>query len=261
MLEYEFDGDFSRIVKLVKGLELAISPKLKVVILTGAGVSAESGVPVFRGKGSMWEIPEARRLASKAGPPWNTRETWEFYEWRRKLVSQCKPNAAHYTIAEMEKFFEDFCLITQNVDGLHVRAGSKRVLELHGSMWKGRCLKCGRIFDLPETPLKILPPVCSICNLALRPHVVQFGEPIDPNVLASALTASRYAELFLVVGTSGVVSPASQMPLIAAKAGAKVLEINPNPTVLTPYVTVSIRGKAAEVLPMLWKAFLKCAGN
>lgn len=236
-------------------LKLKVSPKLRVTVLTGAGISIESGVPIFRGEGSMWEIPEARKLASKAGPPWNTRETWEFYEWRRKLVSRCKPNAAHHTLVEMEKYFEDFCLITQNVDGLHTKAGSKNVLELHGNMWKGKCSKCGGIVDLPETPLKSLPPCC-VCGNALRPYVVQFGEPIDPKVLDAAFTASKRAELFLVIGTSGVVSPASQMPLLALENEATVIEVNPNQTVLTPLVNLSIRGKAAEVLPRLWKELL-----
>lgn len=241
-------------MSISKSLGLSINPKLRVTILTGAGISIESGVPIFRGKGSMWEIPEARRLAMRAGPPWNNKETWEFYEWRRKLVSQCKPNAAHYTLVEMENYFESFCLITQNVDGLHIKAGSKRVLELHGNMWKGRCMRCGKIIDLPETPLKTLPPYCE-CGYPLRPHVVQFGEPIDNKILTEAIKASKEAELFLVIGTSGVVSPASQMPILALENGAKVIEINPNPTVLTPYMSLSIRGRAAETLPKLWKSF------
>lgn len=241
-------------MSILKSLGLSINPKLHVTVLTGAGISIESGVPIFRGKGSMWEIPEARRLAMRASPPWNNKETWEFYEWRRKLVSQCKPNAAHYTLVEMENYFENFCLITQNVDGLHIKAGSKRVLELHGNMWKGRCMRCGKIIDLPETPLKTLPPYCE-CGYPLRPHVVQFGEPIDNKILIEALKASKEAELFLVIGTSGVVSPASQMPILALENGAKVIEINPNPTVLTPYMSLSIRGKAAETLPKLWKSF------
>ena len=237
---------------LLEKLCLIASSELRVVALTGAGISIESGVPIFRGKGSMWEIPEARRLASRAGPPWNTRETWEFYEWRRRLVSQCKPNAAHYTLVEMERYFKKFYLITQNVDGLHTRASSKNVLELHGNMWKGRCTRCGRMVDLPETPLRNLPPYCT-CGNALRPHVVQFGEPIDPKVLSASFSVSRQAELFLVIGTSGVVSPASQMPLVALENGAKVVEINPTSTVLTPYMSLSIRGKAAEALPHIWK--------
>ena len=232
-------------MSIVEKLGLTASQKLHVVVLTGAGVSMESGVPIFRGRGSMWEIPEARRLASRVGPPWNTRETWEFYEWRRRLVSQCKPNAAHYTIVEMERYFENFHLITQNVDGLHVRAGSKRILELHGNMWRGRCTRCGTSVELPETPLRSIPPDCD-CGNPLRPSVVQFGEPIDPNVLSKAFDASRGADLFFVIGTSGVVSPAAQMPLMAFQNGAKVIEINPDPTVLTHYVTFSLRGKAVS---------------
>ena len=236
--------------------ELRLSRKSRVVVLTGAGVSAESGVPIFRGKGSMWENPKARELARRAGPPWNTRGTWEFYEWRRGLVSRCEPNAAHITLAEMEDFFDNFCLITQNVDGLHTRAGSRNVLELHGNMWKGRCPKDGEIVDLPKTPLEKIPPIHS-CGEALRPHVVQFGEPLDPATLRAAVDVSRNADLFLVIGTSGVVSPARDLPLIALKEGAVVIEINRDPTVLTPYVTASIRGKAAENLPKLWKELKK----
>ncbi len=237
---------------LAEILNLSLNPKLHVTVLTGAGISIESGVPIFRGKGSMWENPEAERLASRAGSPWNTKETWEFYEWRRKIVSQCRPNAAHYTLVEMEKYFENFCLITQNIDSLHAEAGSKKILELHGNMWKGRCIKCARIISLPETPLQKIPPSCT-CGSVLRPHVVQFGEPIDPIVLTSAFEASRQAELFLLIGTSGVVSPASQMPLIALENRAKVVEINPNQTVLTAHVSLFIRGEAAKALPQLWK--------
>jgi NAD-dependent deacetylase len=245
---------------IAEALGLRVDPKLRVVALTGAGVSIESGVPIFRGKGSMWEILEAKRLASKAGPPWDTRETWEYYEWRRGLVSRCEPNAAHYALVEMERYFEDFCLITQNVDGLHARAGSRKLLELHGSMWRGRCPRCGRVVGLPETPLGALPPRCP-CGRALRPDVVQFGEPIDPKVLSSAFAASKRAELFLVIGTSGAVSPAAQMPLLALENGAKALEVNPNPTPLTPLVSLSIRGKAAEVLPRLWRELLSSASG
>ncbi len=243
---------------IAEELGLRVSPGLRVVALTGAGISLESGVPIFRGKGSMWEIPEARRLAERAGPPWNTRETWEYYEWRRGLVSRCKPNRAHYALAEMERYFEDFLLITQNVDGLHAKAGSRRLLELHGSMWRGRCIECGRVIDLPETPLKALPPLCP-CGRPLRPDVVQFGEPIDPVVLDAAFKASKKAELFLVIGTSAVVHPAAQMPLIAIEGGARAVEINPNATPLTPFMSLSIRGRAAEVLPRLWEELLSSA--
>jgi NAD-dependent deacetylase len=240
----------------VEGLTIHPTRDLHVVVLTGAGISAESGVPIFRGKGSMWESPKAREFASRAGPPWNTKGTWEFYEWRRALVARCEPNAAHCTLAEMESFFDHFCLITQNVDGLHSRAGNKRVLEMHGNMWKGRCPKDGELVALPETPLKSLPPYHS-CGTALRPHVVQFGEPIDSKTLNEAIQESMRANLFFVIGTSGVVSPARDLPLLALRKGATVIEINRNETVLTPLVTLSIRGKAAEILPKLWKELLE----
>jgi len=236
--------------------KLNLNRKSWIVALTGAGVSAESGVPIFRGRGSMWENETARNLARKSGPPWNTRETWEFYEWRRGLVSRCEPNAAHLTLAEMEDFFENFYLITQNVDGLHHRAGSRKVLELHGNMWKGRCPRDGEIVDLPKTPLETIPPIHS-CGEALRPHVVQFGEPLEQKILEAALDLSQRAELFLVIGTSGVVSPARDLPLLAREGGAIVIEVNREPTVLTPYVTLSIQGKAAEILPKLWEDLKK----
>jgi len=235
---------------LLTKLKIAPNHNLKIVALTGAGVSEESGVPIFRGKGSMWENPVAKELASRAGPPWNTKGTWEFYEWRRALVNRCEPNAAHYTLVEMESYFENFWLITQNVDGLHRRAGSKRILELHGNMWKGRCLKDGEIIDLPETPLKSLPPYHT-CKIPLRPHVVQFGEPVEH--ITEAINVSMKAELFFVIGTSSVVSPARDLPLLALKKGATVIEVNRDETVLTSCVNLSIKGKAAEMLPRIWK--------
>jgi NAD-dependent deacetylase len=203
----------------------------------------------------MWEDEKTRGLALKAGPPWNTKGTWEFYEWRRGLVSHCKPNAAHLTLVEMESYFDNFCVITQNVDGLHARAGSKCILELHGNMWKGRCPRDGVIVDSPHTPLDSLPPYHT-CGTALRPHVVQFGETLDPATINAAINASAHADLFFVIGTSAVVSPARELPLIALKKGTAVIEINRDPTPLTSLVTLSIRGKAAEILPQLWKELL-----
>jgi NAD-dependent deacetylase len=181
----------------------------------------------------MWEDEKTRGLALKAGPPWNTKGTWEFYEWRRGLVSHCKPNAAHLTLVEMESYFDNFCVITQNVDGLHARAGST-----------------------PHTPLDSLPPYHT-CGTALRPHVVQFGETLDPATINAAINASAHADLFFVIGTSAVVSPARELPLIALKKGTAVIEINRDPTPLTSLVTLSIRGKAAEILPQLWTELLE----
>jgi len=244
------------VTEFIGGLDQILNPKLRVVVLTGAGVSMESGVPIFRGKGSMWENEVARNLAERSGPPWNTKETWEYYEWWRSVVSKCEPNLAHLTLAKMEKELQNFCLITQNIDGLHTRAGNKRVYELHGNIWRGRCLDCGKIVDLPKTPLGSLPPCCE-CGAALRPDVIEFGESLNPATLRAAIDASEHAEIFLVVGTSGVVSPARDMPLIALEKGATVVEINRDPSALTPLVTRTILEKASEILPGLWKEFLE----
>lgn len=238
---------------MIEELDLAPTKSLSVSVLTGAGISADSGVPIFRGRGSMWEDEKARELSRKAGPPWNTKGTWEFYKWRRELVRECEPNAAHIAVAEMEDYFEDFCVITQNVDGLHQRAGNCRVFELHGNMWKGRCPEDGQIVDLSR-PLKSMPPRHD-CGTALRPHVVQFGESIPGDALEPSLEASRRADLFLVIGTSAVVSPAREMPLIALKEGSAVVEINRDPTSLSDRVDLSMRGRAAELVPKFWEEF------
>jgi NAD-dependent deacetylase len=166
------------------------------------------------------------------------------------------PNTAHTSLVEMENYFDDFCVITQNIDGLHLRAGSRRVLELHGTMWKGCCPSDNEVVDLPTTPLESLPPY-HLCGTALKPHVVQFGESLNPDILNAAFTASRHADLFFVIGTSGIVSPASQMPLAARDHGAAVIEINPEFTPLTPFMTESIRSKATEVMPALWNHLKK----
>jgi NAD-dependent deacetylase len=155
----------------------------------------------------------------------------------------------------MERYFRDFTLVTQNVDGLHQRAGSKRVFELHGSMWEARCPACDIVVEVPKTPLPSLPPLHD-CETPMRPNVVQFGEPVNPQALREALKASSRSELFLVVGTSGIVHPAAELPLLARERGAKLIEINPSKTTLTPYMSLSVRGKAAEILPRFWREFL-----
>ena len=243
---------------LLNGLEFRMHQGMSAVVLTGAGISAESGVPIFRGKGSMWDIPNARKLARRAGPPWNTKGTWEFYDWRRQLVAQCEPNRAHLTITKMEEYFGKFHLITQNVDGLHQKAGTKNILELHGNMWEGKCPKDKEIVKLPETPLKEIPPRHD-CGVALAPHVVQFGQPVED--LYESFRASENADLFLVVGTSAVVSPAREMPLTALENGSIVIEINPERTSISDQVTLSIQGNAGILLPRLWKDMLHRKAN
>ena len=225
---------------------------MRVVVLTGAGVSAESGIPTFRGKDGLWNKYDPTELATPEAFSRDPKLVWEWYDWRRSLIAKAEPNEAHKTIAKMEEEFEDFWLITQNVDGLHQRAGSKRILELHGNIWKVRCTSCGKERFEYKTPLEELPPRCEDCNGLLRPGVVWFGEALPPEVLNKAIEVSSQADVFLVVGTSAVVYPAAELPLIAKRNGAKLIEVNPDDTPLSPYADVVIREKATVGVP---KAF------
>jgi NAD-dependent deacetylase len=167
------------------------------------------------------------------------------------------PNPAHETLVAMEMHFKDFCLVTQNIDGLHFRAGSRKVLELHGNIWRAICPTDGEIVNLPNTPLERIPPLHS-CGTPLRPHVVQFGESLDPKILKTAVAVSRRAKLFLVIGTSGVVFPAAQLPLLALENGADVIEVNKHCTPLSTLVTASLCGEATKIVPAIWDHFTAC---
>lgn len=219
-------------------------------VLTGAGISAESGVPTFRGKEGLWKNFSAEELANPDAFQRNPRLVWEWYDWRRGLVAQAEPNPGHEALARLEERVSHFTLITQNVDGLHDRAGSRHVLKLHGDLWRVRCLGCGQVSANHEVPLPQLPPLCA-CGGLLRPDIVWFGEALAFEVMDAAWSAASSADLFLVIGTSALVQPAASLPLRAQEHGAKVVEINVGPTAITPYVDVSLMGKAAELLPVL----------
>jgi len=221
-----------------------------VAILTGAGVSAESGVPTFRGEGGLWRNYRAEELATPDAFERNPSLVWEWYDWRRGILAPLKPNPGHFAIAGMEKKFDNFLLITQNVDGLHAKAGSRKMVELHGNIWKVRCLADGKVSDNHETPLKTLPPRCE-CGSMLRPHIVWFGESLDSGVLEAAFSAARDCEVFIVAGTSSLVQPAASLAGIAKDSGAYVIEINLEATPVSGMVDASIRGKSGEVLPLL----------
>ncbi|MDH5541452.1 MAG: NAD-dependent deacylase [Nitrospinota bacterium] len=221
-----------------------------VAILTGAGVSAESGVPTFRGEGGLWRNYRAEELATPDAFERNPSLVWEWYDWRRGILAPLKPNPGHFAIAGMEKKFDNFLLITQNVDGLHAKAGSRKMVELHGNIWKVRCLADGKVSDNHETPLKTLPPRCE-CGSMLRPHIVWFGESLDAGVIEAAFSAARDCEVFIVAGTSSLVQPAASLAGIAKESGAYVIEINPEATPVSGMVDASIRGKSGEVLPLL----------
>jgi NAD-dependent deacetylase len=220
-------------------------------VLTGAGVSAESGIPTFReAQTGLWAQYEASELATPQAFQRNPRLVWDWYAWRRQLVSEADPNPAHYAIAEIETLFSHFVLITQNVDRMHQRAGSCNVLELHGNVLQVRCYDQGTVFDQWEEG-ETLPPKCPDCGAYLRPNVVWFGESLPEEVLTQAWEEAGQCDLMLVVGTSALVQPAASLPLVALRTGAIVAEINPSSTPLTSQVHFVLRGPAGEILPLL----------
>ena len=226
----------------------------RITILTGAGVSAASGIPTFRGADGMWRKVRAETLATTDAFENDPKLVWEWYDWRRGMIRQAVPNAAHEVLARWTREQPGVTLITQNVDGLHERAGSERLIRLHGSIWHLRCWqRCaeGRRDWLDETaPLPTLPPRCPYCNGLARPGVVWFGESLDPAIVESATNATD-CDLFLTIGTSAVVYPAAGLLQHAKRRGAATIEINSEATGASQLVDVAIRGRAEEVLPAL----------
>ena len=224
-----------------------------VAVLTGAGVSAESGIPTFRGaQTGLWARYDPMQLATEEGFRDDPSLVWRWYAWRRELVGQAQPNAGHSALAAAEARFERFRVITQNVDGLHTRAGSTNLIELHGNIMRTVCLEqCGFAEDSPARLPSGEPPRCPHCGSWLRPAVVWFGEALDPRALDDAAAEAEDCDVMLVVGTSGLVYPAAALPGRVRRAGAAVILVNPEPTDLDELATVCIRGRAAEVLPRL----------
>lgn len=222
-----------------------------VAILTGAGISAESGIPTFRGEEGLWKKYRPEELATPTAFSQDPKLVWEWYDWRRGIIAQKEPNPGHKVIARWEETFPSVSLITQNIDGLHQKAGSKNIWELHGNIWKLRCTEEGTIKENYDTPLKEIPPYCSNCGALLRPHVVWFGESLSPTILQESIQLSSECDVMFVVGTSAVVQPAASLPFEASEAGAKIVEINPDPTPLSLYTDFSIRGKSGEILPII----------
>jgi NAD-dependent deacetylase len=221
-----------------------------VVVLTGAGISAESGVPTFRGPGGLWKTFRAEDLATPEAFERDPRVVWEWYDSRRAALAAVGPNAGHRALVELEARKPRFTLVTQNVDGLHDRAGSRNVVKLHGDIWVLRCLKCRRERRDERTPLPELPPRCE-CGGLLRPGVVWFGEPLPREAWERAEEATRAAEVLLVVGTSATVYPAAGLVPLAMGAGARVIECNMEETPFSSALHRSFRGRAGELLPQL----------
>ncbi|UCE11910.1 MAG: NAD-dependent deacylase [Candidatus Thorarchaeota archaeon] len=226
-----------------------ISEARYVIALTGSGVSKESNIPTFRGKDGLWRNYDAMELATPTAFARNPQLVWEWYSWRQGLISECSPNPAHLTLAKWEASGLLKSLITQNVDGLHVRAGSKNVQEVHGDLWALKCTSCTHRSRLSSPASSI--PSCPDCGSHLRPDVVWFGESLDPTVMASVSQELEKTDVCLVIGTSALVQPAASFPLVVSKQGGSLIEVNIEQTPLTQFVNFHLSGPAGQILPRL----------
>ena len=235
-------------VSSIQEVAHVLDTSTRVCVLTGAGVSAESGIATFRDPDGLWARFSPYELASMDGFLANPERVRDWYSYRRSIITSAEPNAGHAALAALEKVYSDnFTLVTQNVDRLHQRAGSVRVLEVHGNIHENRCHDCGEIrIDDERT--------CQHCSGAMRPNVVWFGEDLPQDVFSAAEEASRICDVMLVVGTSADVWPAAGLPLTAKMAGAQIVEVNPNHTSLTPHANYVLSGTSAEILPQLYEA-------
>ena len=235
-----------------EGLPHRINKDTIIAVLSGAGISAESGIPTFRGPDGLWSDENLVRIATPQGFAADPERGWQFYDARRVNMAKASPNPAHLILAALEKAGYEITIITQNIDRLHQRAGSTRVIEIHGTVWELRCSnpRCDLVpFENHDTPLKQIPPLCDKCGRHLRPNVVFFEEQLDIADVKAADSLSKVADILLVVGTSGVVYPAAAFAQIARLSGAYVVEFNIEPTPLSPYCNKSVFGPCGEKLP------------
>lgn len=228
----------------------------RVVVSSGAGMSRESGIPTFRdAMEGLWASFDPQALATEAGFRADPARVWSWYAWRRDRIAEARPNAGHRALAEMEALVPELVVVTQNVDGLHGDAGSSEVVELHGSIRRVRCLDRGHAFDGPLPPYaegeEQAPPPCPACGSPLRPDVVWFGEMLPVAAVERAWAVAERCHALLLIGTSGTVWPAAELPLVARRHGALLIEVNPTPSELTHAADVFLAGPAGEVLPAL----------
>lgn len=233
------------------GLSRRLAEARAIVAFTGAGVSAESGVPTFRGTDGIWSKLKPEELASMSAFMKNPSMVWEWYAHRKKIMSGIEPNPGHRALARMESLAPSFAVITQNIDNLHRRAGSRRVYELHGNIERNYCMKCGTPYGSDFEAAGSGVPLCPSCGGLVRPDVVWFGEMLPEDEWAGSVRATEGADLFMSIGTSAAVYPAASLPLLAKRSGAYLLEINPEPTPLTPQADEFLRGPSGVLLPRI----------
>lgn len=226
-----------------------------ILALTGAGISAESGIPTFRGKEGLWKQYRPEELATPQAFQRDPKLVWEWYLWRMELISTKSPNSAHFALAELEKRRSNFYLITQNVDGLHKKSGSKKIIEIHGNIFRNRCIDCDRIYDSDVSKLKNSTE-CPNCKNLVRPDVLWFGESYNTDLLNHSISLAERSELVFVIGSSGAVGIPVELARIAKENGAFVIEINIDPSGYSRYADIFLQGKAAEILPELISYFV-----
>jgi NAD-dependent deacetylase len=237
-------------VTAIEQAKAMLAEASSVAVLTGAGISAESGIPTFRGSEGLWKNFKPEELATPEAFTKNPRLVWEWYDFRRQAIAKAQPNAAHHALARLEIAKPRFTLITQNVDGLHDLAGTGKILKLHGDIWRLRCTVCGANFPNRRVPLPRIPPHCACGGLA-RPGVVWFGEPLPEGMMKEAEHAAAGAQVLLVIGTSAVVYPAAGLVPYARQSGARIVEVNTAPTEVSALVDLCLQGPAGEILPQI----------
>jgi NAD-dependent deacetylase len=233
-------------------LHRGLASSRSIVAFTGAGISAESGVPTFRGADGIWNKMRPEELASMDGFMRNPGLVWEWYAHRKLIIRDVKPNPGHTALAQMERLVPDFAVITQNIDNLHRRAGSSRVYELHGNIERNYCMECGKPYTNEEVMQAKGNPLCPDCGGKIRPDVVWFGESLPEDEWEASVRATESADLFFSIGTSAVVYPAASLPTLAKRQGAYLVEINPEPTPLTEIADEFLQGPAGTILPRLY---------
>lgn len=239
--------------EILKKAQNAIKKSEKLMVFTGAGISKESGVPTFREAGGLWDKFKVEDFATLESFKKRPVEVWEWYRMRRDLARKVEPNPAHYACAELDNNHEDFMIATQNIDNLHYRAGAKRVLELHGNLFRSYCLECGSKVDESQADLVGEVPECvkEGCKGVMRPDVVWFGEYLDPDVLEETTRFASECDCCIVIGTSGLVYPAAQLPYLAKRNDAAIIEVNPEPSTITAIADYFFKEQAGIIMPKL----------